>query len=136
MRTRSLLPTAVLLFGCSLHRRATVPEPARGPTRDSLFRLDETRGDSVAAHGAVDGVLALLAARVVYLRAGAPAVYGLDGARALLSAGAPVSETVSWQPLGGGVSRDLRAAFTYGVTARVRAPRVAPRLERYIAYWE
>ena len=47
MTTRALIPAAVLLIGCSLHRRPAVIEPTRGPTRDSLLLLDQTRGDSV-----------------------------------------------------------------------------------------
>jgi ketosteroid isomerase-like protein len=136
MRTRSLLPAAVLLCGCALHRRPVAPEPARGPARDSLFRLDQSRSDSVAARGLLEGMLTLLGPQVVYLRGGVPAVYGRDGARALLSASSPPNESITWQPLGGGVSRDLASAFTYGVAARVIRPGTAPRLDRYIAYWE
>jgi ketosteroid isomerase-like protein len=137
MRTRSLLPAAVLSFGCSLHHRPVAPEPARGPARDSLFQLDQTRADSVAARGPVDGMLSLLAPDVVYLRAGVPTVYGLDGARALFAAAAGHgASTISWQPLGGGISDDLRSAYTFGVTARVAASRAELRPERYVAYWE
>ena len=135
MRTRSLFSTAVLLCGCSLHHRPAVPEPVRGPTRDSLFHLDQTRADSVAASGAVDGLLAFLAPDVVYLRAGVPAVYGRDAVRALMTAGGSASAAeITWQPLGGGVSNDLHSAYTFGIAARAAQPR-AMRLERYIAYW-
>src|SRR6185312_14080862 len=137
MRTRSLIPAALLLCGCSLHHRPVAPEPARGPARDTLFQLDASRGDTVAARGAVDGMLALLSADVVFLRAGVPAVYGRAGARALLDAdAAALPPGTSWQPLGGGVSDDLHSAYTFGITAR---PALAPspvRLERYIAYWQ
>jgi ketosteroid isomerase-like protein len=82
-------------------------------------------------------MLALLSPDVVYLRAGVPAVYGRDGARALFAASsALVSQSVTWQPLGGGVSYDLRSAYTYGVTARVAPSRAAVKLERYLAFWE
>ena len=63
MTTRSLLPAAVLLIGCSLHRRPAVIEPARGPARDSLLMLDQARGDSVVARGRVAGALALIGQR-------------------------------------------------------------------------
>lgn len=143
MRTRSLIPAALLLFGCSLrHAPVVAPAPARGPARDSLFELDQMRGDSVAAHGPVDGVLALLARDVVYLRAGAPVTYGRDAARTLLLATTPPSadvaqsaQVVSWQPLGGGVSNDLRSGYTFGVAARA-AERREIHFERYLAFWQ
>src|SRR5215217_1053522 len=136
MTTRSLLPAALLLFGCSLHRRPAVPEPARGPARDSLFQLDQTRGDSIALRGPVDGMLTLLRADVVYLRAGIPAIYGQSAARALFAAGASGSAGVqTWQAIGGGVSYDLRDAYTYGIAASATAPESTIRVERYVAYW-
>lgn len=133
MKTRSLLPTALLLSGCILHHRPPAPEPPRGPARDSLFQLDQTRTDSVARRGAVDGFLAVLAPDVAFLRAGAPAVYGSDAARRLLAA-ATVTGAMTWQPLGGDISRDLQAGYTYGVAARSSGS--APsQLEHYIAFW-
>jgi ketosteroid isomerase-like protein len=131
---RSFVPAALLLLGaCGLRRKSVAPEPARAPARDSLLRLDQTRGDSVAARGAVEGALALLDAGVVYLRAGVPAVYGRDAARALLAA-PPGFRTQSWQPLGGGVADDLRHAYTYGLAAYSVAPS-GIRVDRYVAYW-
>ena len=136
MRTCSLLPAAVLLSACSFHHRPAVPEPARGPARDSLFQLDLTRADSVASKGAVEGLFALFSQDVLFLRAGAPTVYGRKAARALVDAAAePASTGLSWQPLGGGVSRDLRSAYTFGIGARVGSRNPAVRLDRYIAYW-
>jgi len=136
MRTRLLIPAAVLLIGCGLRHRPVGPEPARGPARDSLLLFDQTRGDSIAQHGSVDGMLALLASNVVYLRAGTPAVYGRNGVRALLSATDRPASEMAWQPLGAGVSYDLRSAYTYGVAARVVGAKSSIRLERYIAYWQ
>src|SRR5436309_3188824 len=98
MRTRTLIPAALLLYGCVLHRRPPVPEPARGPAGDSLFRFDQTRGDSIAARGPVAGVVALLAPDVVYLRAGVPAVYGREAARIVIAdEPASGSGNPSWQ---------------------------------------
>ena len=133
MTTRLLLPAALLLCGCSLRHSTVAPEPARGPARDSLFRLDQTRGDSVAARGGVDGALALLHDDVVYLRAGVPAIYGRDEVR-LLFASTPGTRSQTWQPLGGGVSYDLRDGYTYGIAAHVAGSAVV-RLDRYVAYW-
>jgi ketosteroid isomerase-like protein len=136
MTLRALIPAAVLLTGCSLHHRLAVIEPVRGPTRDSLLVLDQTRGDSVAARGRVMGSLALMGQEVAYLRAGIPAVYGYDAARALFevaqgnSAPAP-----TWQPLGGAVSRDLRSGYTFGVAAHLETAKGSLRVDRYIAFW-
>jgi hypothetical protein len=136
MRTRFLVPAALLLQGCLLHRGPVQPEPARGPARDSLFHLDAARGDSVAARGNVDGVLALLSTDVAYLRAGVPAAYGRDAVRVLLRASAPGKPEVrEWQPLGGGVSDDLLMAYTFGLATR--APRdSATEFDPYIAVWK
>lgn len=136
MRTRSLIPAAVLLIGCGLRHRPAGPEPARGPARDSLVLFDQTRGDSIAKRGPVDGMLAVLANDVVYLRAGTPAVYGREGVRALLAATERAPSEMAWQPLGAGVSYDLRSAYTYGVAARGTGAKSGIRLERYIAYWQ
>lgn len=137
MRTRSLIPTVALLYGCGSRHRVVAPEPARDPVRDSVFQLDQTRGDSLLARGPVEGMLALLSADVIYLRAGVPAVYGRDAARALFAAGAVgAPATLAWQPLGGSVSDDLHSGYTFGVAARVAAGVAPPiRFERYIAYW-
>jgi ketosteroid isomerase-like protein len=138
MKACLVLPTALLLSGCWLHHRTLAPEPARGPAQDSLFRLDESRSDSVALHGAVDGVLSLLADDVVYLRAGVPAVYGIGAVKELLPATNPPAASASaWQPLGGGVSNDLRSAYTFGLAARAmpKAASESIQLARYIAYW-
>ncbi len=136
MRSRSVISAAVLLCSCGPRHGAATPEPARDPVRDSVFQLDQTRGDSLLARGPVDGMLALLSADVIYLRAGVPAVYGRDAARALFVAGStgPVGN-LAWQPLGGGVSDDVRSGYTYGVVARASAPNSPIRFERYIAYW-
>lgn len=133
MKTRSLLPTALLLSGCILHHRPPAPEPPRGPARDSLYQFDLTRADSVARRGAVDGFAAVLAPDVVFLRAGVPAVYGIDAAKRLLAA-STASAIPSWEPLGGDVSRDLQSGYTYGVAARAAGSAPA-QLDRYIAFW-
>lgn len=137
MNTRALIPAAVLLIGCSLHHRPAAIEPTRGPVRDSLLTLDQARGDSVAAHGPVAGGLALVGQDVAYLRAGIPAVYGRDAARALFETAPVVAGALpTWQPLGGGVSRDARSGYTYGIAARADSPRRAIHVDRYIAFWQ
>jgi ketosteroid isomerase-like protein len=101
-----------------------------------LFRFDESRTDSVASRGVVAGTIPLLAENVVYLRAGAPVAFGLAATRALLGAAGDAPTTrMFWQPLGGGVSGDLRAAYTFGVAVRAAAA-APPQFGRYIAFWE
>jgi hypothetical protein len=134
MRTRSLVPTALLLCGCSFHHAPVAPEPVRGPARDSLFQFDEARGDSVARRGPVDAMFALIDPEAVLLRPGIPAVYGRDNIRAVLAAD-PAPAATTWQPLGGNVSDDLHSGYTYGVVARPDKSKSQVRLERYIAYW-
>jgi len=137
MRTRSVILATVLVAGCSLRRHPAAPEPARGPALDSLFRLDQSRGDTLVARGPVEGMVALLGENVVFLRAGVPAVYGREGARALLVAASGASAlSLAWQPIGGGISDDLGSAYTYGVVARLTQPKSAIQFERYIAYWD
>jgi hypothetical protein len=133
VRTRSFIPAALLLCGCSLRHDNPAPAPARAPARDSLFRFDQSRTDSVGARGFANGMLAFLAPDAAYLRAGAPIVYGRDATRSLLSAIQPDERAVSFEPLGGGVANDLLAAYTYGVAARAAGSGV--RIERYLAFW-
>jgi ketosteroid isomerase-like protein len=135
MRSSWAACSALLLCGCVLRHNAPVPEPARGPARDSLLLVDQGRTDSVAARGYVAGMLASFAPQVVFLRAGAPIAAGLEAARHLLAASAePQGTRMAWEPLGGGVSDDLRAAYTWGVTVRA-GPASSPQVERYIAFW-
>jgi ketosteroid isomerase-like protein len=94
-----------------------------------------TRGDSVARRGQVEGGSALLDADVIYLRASHLAVHGRDAVRAMFTARSPGT---SWEPLGGGVSYDLRFAYTFGVAARLREREqgeVPVLFEQYVAVW-
>jgi ketosteroid isomerase-like protein len=132
---RSLGILLALCAACAGHRTPPTPVTVRGPARDSLFALDETRTDSAAAHGIVDAMIGLMSPDAIYLRAGAPAAYGSDAVRALLKA-TPDTPGIrsSWQPEGGGISDDLRSAYTFGIVARGAADSPI-RFERYIAYW-
>lgn len=138
LRTRSLIPAALLLYGCSLRRHeAVAPAPARGPARDSLFAFDRSRSDTAAARGAASAVLGMLAPAAAYLHTGAPPVFTRDAVAAILSnvradAGGPRA----WEPLGGDVSVDLNSAYTYGIAARAVAGKQALGLGRYVAYWQ
>ena len=135
MRSWIVVPAAVLLAGCALHRRPATPEPARGPAADSLLRFDQSRGELVATKGPHGAMAELLHPDVVYLRAGVAAVYGRGAVSDLLAAPVPpVPSGIAWEPLGGAVSYDLLAGYTFGVTARPAAAAPA-RFERYIAVW-
>jgi hypothetical protein len=137
MTTRALIPAAVLLIGCSLNRRPSAVEPARAPTRDSLLLLDQARSDSVAVHGRVSGALSLIGDDVAFLRAGIPAVYGREAAHALFEAAPAVPGPLpTWQPLGGGVSRDLHSGYTFGIAAHAETPKGSLQVDRYIAFWQ
>jgi hypothetical protein len=77
----------------------------------------------------------LLHPDVVYLRAGVPAVYGRAAVSDMLAAPAPtIPSGIAWEPLGGAVSYDLLAGYTFGVTARPSAGSPV-HFERYIAMW-
>jgi hypothetical protein len=134
MRTRSLIPAALLLCGCSLRHHPVAPEPARGPARDSLISFDQSRTDTVARRGFVAGLSVFLGPDVAYLRAGAPPVYGIDITRGFLASSA-VAGNPAWVPLGGGISDDLRSGYTWGMVAQP-TPQASVEVERYIAYWQ
>jgi hypothetical protein len=135
MRRCILAPAAFLLGACALRRQPAGPEPARGPAADSLLRFDQSRGELVATKGPHAGFAELLHPDVVYLRAGVPAVYGRDAVTDLLDSPAPpMPSGIAWEPLGGAVSYDLLAGYTFGVTARPGGGSPI-RFERYIAVW-
>src|SRR5689334_16808571 len=135
MNGRLVISAAVLLGGCAFHRRPAGPEPARGPAADSLLRFDQSRGELVATRGPHDAIAELLHPDVVYLRAGVPAVYGRDAVSDLLAAPVPAAPSgIAWEPLGGAVSYDLLAGYTFGITARPN-PGTPIHFERYIAMW-
>lgn len=135
MRTRTLIPAALVLCGCTMHRRPVMPEPARGPARDSLLLVDQSRTDTVARRGYLEGFSEFLAADVAFLRAGTPPVYGLSVVHRLLT-GAGKMGPPTWVPLGGGVSDDLRSGYTWGMVAHDGSGQPAVVVERYIAYWQ
>ena len=125
----------MLLCGCVFRHGPVVPEPPRGPARDSLFRFDKARSDSAAR--APDGVLASFAPTAAYLRAGAPVIYGRDAAARVIRATDVDAGAITWEPLGGGVSNDLLSGYTYGIAARMQLEKATGvHFGRYIAYWE
>jgi ketosteroid isomerase-like protein len=138
-RGRQLFIVAVLACaGCFVHRSEELPAPLRSPVRDSLNARDASRGDLVARQGYAAAAASWLDSGVVYLRTGAPIVYGRSDALALLADGVPERATYQWRPLGSGVSRDSSGGYTYGI-ATVATPNAdgppTVRSDRYIAFW-
>src|SRR5207237_890644 len=114
------------------------PAPLRSPVRDSLLAVDAARGDAATRQGIATASSAWLDSGVVYLRAGAPIVYGRSPALTVVGADAPERASYQWRPLGGGVSRDAQAGYTFG-TATTAVPNgdgpPTVRADRYVAFW-
>ena len=134
----ALLRTVMIvaaLAGClpSWHKSPVIP--LRTPARDSLLLTDAHRVDTLTARGLAATWAAHLAPDVVYLRAGAPVVFGRDNVAAFLAANASGEVPVAWQPIGGGVSRDAMSGYTFGIAAYSGADKAAMGIARYIAFW-
>jgi ketosteroid isomerase-like protein len=130
------LITAVLLAGCLPGRQKPEPVPRRSPARDSLLAADLRRSDTLVARGFTASMSALLATDAVYLRHGAPAVFGRDNVLALINTSAARAGTpLAWQPIGGGVSGDRLSGYTFGIALHAGPGTSVPAVERYIAYW-
>jgi ketosteroid isomerase-like protein len=125
-------------LGCSLRHSDEAPAPLRSPARDSLLAVDAARGDAATHQGIAVAAAAWLDSGVVYLRAGAPTVYGRNPALAVVGNDALEHATYQWRPLGGNVSRDARAGYTFG-TATTAVPNAdgppTIRADHYIAFW-
>ena len=117
--------------------RGTEPPPPRqSPARDSLLAVDLQRNDTLARRGLSATMRPLLDPAVVYLRPGAYAAYGADRALRLIGAPRPQAAAfTAWQPMGGGVSRDRLAGYTFGIAVRAQPELAGALIERYIAVW-
>lgn len=117
-------------------RRSETPPPRQSPTRDSLLALDLSRSDSLGRRGVAAAMRPFLDGSAIYLRAGAHVAYGAERAMRLLQSPVPeAAPFVGWQPLGGGVSRDLMAGYTFGIAVRALPDQPVTNIERYIAFW-
>ena len=139
-RTGRQLFVLVLLAstGCLFRQKEEPPAPLRSPVRDSLIAIDASRGDMVARQGYTTAAASWLDSGVVYLRAGAPIVYGRSGALSLLGDGVQERVSFQWRPLGGSVSRDATGGYTYGIATIATPNGEGPptvRSDRYIAFW-
>jgi ketosteroid isomerase-like protein len=138
MRFITPLCALVLAASCVGHHAAEPPAPLRSATRDSLLAADMARGTDATKLGLATAAGAWLDTAVIYLRNGAPIIYGRTAALTVLSAGAPERATYAFRPLGGGVSRDGRGAYTFGEAAISLAgsgDTPSLRLDHYIAFW-
>ena len=130
---------AVGLSGAAscVHHAEEPAAPLRSPTRDSLLAVDAARSDSATKLGLTAAAAAWLDSSVVYLRAGAPILYGRAAALAIMPE-APPRTTFYWRPLGGGVSRDGAGGYTFGVATTAVPNADGPptvRSDRYLAFW-
>ena len=136
---RHLFALALLLStGCFRHHADEPPAPLRSPVRDSLIAVDAARGDMAARQGYLAAAASWLDSDVVYLRAGAPIVYGRSEALSIVGDGVPDRATFQWRPLGAGVSRDASGGYTFGIATIATPNGDGPptiRSDRYIAFW-
>lgn len=126
------------ISGCFGHRAEEAPAPLRSAVRDSLLAADAARGEAATRRGLAAAAATWLDAAVIYLRAGAPIVYGRANALAVIGDSSGDRTRYQWRPMGGGVSRDGRSGYTFG-TATQAAPNAegAPSLrsDHYVAFW-
>lgn len=137
-----LVIVALVLTGasaCFSHHAEQAPAPLRSPTRDSLLAIDAARGDSATKLGLAAAAAAWLDSSVIYLKAGAPLLYGRSAALAILGESpSPEHTTYQWRPLGGGVSSDGRGGYTFGIATTAVPNADGPptvRSDRYLAFW-
>jgi ketosteroid isomerase-like protein len=97
--------------------------------------VDASRSDTLAARGARAAVSSFFADDIVYLRAAAPPLFGRDAAGATFAANPSPAPGTTWQPIGGGVSRDALAGYTFGIAVMPRAEG-SPVVGRYLAFWQ
>src|SRR5579862_2115537 len=80
--------TVVALAACIPHRNHNLPVPLQSPVRDTLLLTDLHRTDTLVARGIAATRAAYLDDDIVFLRPGAPAVFGRDNVMAFLAANA------------------------------------------------
>src|SRR3954470_10756191 len=142
MRTLPAVLLVAAAAGCAGRgaKPAAVPSPARSAARDTLLAVDLARSDSVQRLCLVDGLVPFADEIIVCLRAGLPALYGRSALRAALATSrSDQVHAIRWQPMGGGLSRDARSGYSYGITAIATSDGESRtdslRLDRYIAFW-
>lgn len=124
---------------CAFHHAEEAAAPIRSPVRDSLLAVDAARGEAATRQGFATAAATWLDSGAVYLRAGAPIVYGRAAALSILSDATAEHPAYQMRPLGGGVSRDGRGAYTFGAATTALPNADGPptvRSDRYIAFWQ
>jgi ketosteroid isomerase-like protein len=137
-RIHCLLLTLSLSSGCLGRHAEEAPVPLRSPVRDSLLAVDAARGDLATRQGLTAAAAGWLDTGVVYLRAGAPILYSRAAALSVLGDAPVERSTYQWRPLGGGVSRDGRGGYTFGIVTTAMPNADGPpaiRSDRYVAFW-
>jgi ketosteroid isomerase-like protein len=138
MRRLLLLLVLPFLGACLVHHNEEAPAPLRSPTRDSLLAVDAARGDAATRQGISAAAAEWMDSNVVYLRTGAPIVYGRSAAVAIVGDATPERMAYQWRPLGGGVSRDGRGGYTFGIATTAAPNADGPPIVRsahYVAFW-
>lgn len=138
MRRLLLLLVLPFLSACLGHHNEEVPAPLRSAVRDSLLAVDAGRGEAATRLGISGAAAEWLDSNVVYLRTGAPIVYGRTAALAIVGDAAPDRIAYQWRPLGGGVSRDARGGYTFGVVTTAAPNAEGPPTVHsfhYVAFW-
>jgi ketosteroid isomerase-like protein len=138
MHIRRVILLLPFLSACLFHHANEPQAPLRSTTRDSLLAADAARGEAATRQGVASAAATWLDSGVVYLRTGAPILYGRAAALTILGEAAPDRSTYQWRPLGGGVSRDGQGGYTFGISTTATpnaegAPTV--RADRYLAFW-
>lgn len=147
-RAMAVVLAACALTSCGrLRKRNEAPAPLRPPVRDSLLAADAARGEAATRQGLTAAAMSWLEPSVVYLRNGAPVLYGRDAAQGVIGAGMPdlnAGATYRWEPLGGGVARDGRTGYTYGLgivvtsvaqEASAGSNSTSLRVNPYLSFW-
>src|SRR2546421_315833 len=98
MRIRQIVLLLPLLSGCLFHHAEEAQAPLRSATRDSLLAADAARGDVATRQGLANAVATWLDSGVVYLRTGAPILYGRAAALTALGDPAPERSPDQWPP--------------------------------------
>ena len=125
----------VALAACIPFRHHESPVPLQSPARDTLLLADLHRTDTLVARGIAATRAAYFADDIVFLRPGAPAVFGRDNVMSFLAANAGPGGASAWQPVGAGLSRDGLSGYTFGIAVHGSVDGRAPGIDRYIAFW-
>jgi ketosteroid isomerase-like protein len=133
----ALALSSLVLAGCvPWHRHPEEIVPRQSAARDTLLEVDLRRGDTLAARGWGALGSAYFADDIVYLRGGAPLVFGREQVSSMVETNPRSQASTTWQAIGGGLSRDRLSGYTFGIAVYPREETGAPVVARYIAFWQ